>query len=76
MNLFMVKKGRLITTPVTENIVEGVTRATVMELCEREFGINTFARPIDRSELYTADELFYLALLPRWPRSRLLTAAS
>lgn len=67
MNLFMVKKGRLITTPVTENIVEGVTRATVMELCEREFGINTFARPIDRSELYTADELFIWHSCPGGP---------
>jgi branched-chain amino acid aminotransferase len=59
MNLFMVKRGQLITTPTTENILEGITRSTIMELAEREFGLTTIARAIDRSELYTADELFF-----------------
>jgi branched-chain amino acid aminotransferase len=58
MNLFMVKNGRVITTPATENIVEGITRATIIELCDKEFGLKTIDRQIDRSELYTADELF------------------
>ena len=59
MNLFMVKKGKLITTPTTENILEGITRHTVMEMAEQEYGLATECRPIDRSELYTADELFF-----------------
>lgn len=59
MNLFMVKKGQLITTPTTENILEGITRASIMEFAEAEFGLTTICRPIDRSELYTADELFF-----------------
>lgn len=59
MNLFMVKRGRLFTTPITENILEGITRASVIEFAEAELGINTECRPIDRSELYTADELFF-----------------
>jgi branched-chain amino acid aminotransferase len=57
-NIFMVRKGRLITPPVTENLLEGITRNAVMELAERELGMRVAERPIDRSELYLADELF------------------
>ncbi len=59
MNLFMVKHGQLITPSSTENILEGVTRASIMEYAEADFKIKTACRPIDRSELYTADELFF-----------------
>lgn len=59
MNLFMVKRGKLITTPITENILEGITRHTVIEMAEQELGLKTDCRQIDRSELYTADELFF-----------------
>lgn len=57
-NIFMVRKGRLITPPVTENLLEGITRNAVMEMAERELGMRVAERPIDRSELYVADELF------------------
>lgn len=59
MNLFMVKKGQLITTPTYENILEGITRSTIIELAREELGIETVGCTIDRSELYTADELFF-----------------
>lgn len=59
MNLFLVKRGQLITTPTYENILEGITRNTIMEFAEAEFGLKTVQRTIDRSELYTADELFF-----------------
>lgn len=58
-NIFMVRKGRLITPPVTENVLEGITRDTVMELAERELGLQVVERAIDRSELYVCDELFF-----------------
>ncbi len=58
-NLFMVRKGKLITPPVTENVLEGITRDSIMELAARELGIEVVERPIDRSELYICDELFY-----------------
>jgi len=58
MNLFVVKKGRIATPMTTDRILEGVTRDTIMELFEKEFGIEVVARPVNRSELYTADELF------------------
>ncbi len=59
MNVFMVKHGKLITTSSTENILEGVTRRTILEMAEQEFGLQAYSRQIDRSELYTADELFF-----------------
>ncbi len=59
MNLFMVRDGVLITPPVTENILEGITRRTVMELARRELDLPVEVRPIDRTELYLADELFF-----------------
>lgn len=59
MNVFIVKNGRLITTPSTENILEGVTRSTIMTMAEEEFGIKAECRTLDRSELYIADEVFF-----------------
>jgi branched-chain amino acid aminotransferase len=57
-NLFMLRKGRLITPAVTDNILEGITCDSIMELAAHELGIETVARPIARSELYVCDELF------------------
>jgi branched-chain amino acid aminotransferase len=57
-NLFMVKDGKLITPATTNNILMGITRNTVIELAEKELGITTTHRAIDRSELYVADECF------------------
>lgn len=59
MNLFLVIKGKLVTTPVSENILEGITRDTIIELAENEFGIKTEVRKIDRTELYTCNEAFF-----------------
>lgn len=58
-NLFLVKNGQLVTPPVTANILEGITRATVMEIACEELNLRTIERRIDRSELYTADEAFF-----------------
>ncbi len=58
-NIFMVRKGKLITPSVTENVLEGITRDTVMVLARRELGLEVVERPIDRSELYVCDELFF-----------------
>lgn len=57
-NLFMVRRGSLITPPSTENVLEGITRAAVIDLARRELKLETVERPIDRSELYIGDELF------------------
>ncbi len=57
-NLFMVKGGVLITPAVTDNILEGITRRRLLEIARDELGIATSERTIDRTELYTADEVF------------------
>ena len=57
-NIFMVRKERLISPPVSENVLQGITRDSVMELA-RELGLEVLERPIDRSELYVCDELFF-----------------
>ena len=58
MNVFMVRNGALITPTITENILEGITRRTAMELAREELGIEIIERPIDRTEIYMSDELF------------------
>ncbi|MGH2416949.1 MAG: branched-chain amino acid transaminase [Candidatus Limnocylindria bacterium] len=57
-NLFIVKRGTLITPPVTDNILEGITRGRLMEIARDELGIDVVERQIDRTELYNADEVF------------------
>jgi len=57
MNIFLVRDGLLITPSVTENVLEGITRRTVMELAKNELGMSVVERPIDRSEVYICDEL-------------------
>ena len=58
-NLFIVRDGRLVTSAVTEDILEGITRSTLMELAAKELGIETVERHIDRTELYVAEEAFF-----------------
>ena len=56
-NMFVVRDGVLMTPPVSDDILEGVTRKAILELAE-VFGIPTELRSIDRSEIYVADEMF------------------
>jgi branched-chain amino acid aminotransferase len=56
-NMFIVRDGLLITPPVTDDILEGVTRLAVFELA-KALGIPVEVRSISRSEVYIADEMF------------------
>ena len=58
-NLFMARHGQLVTPPVHEDVLEGITRDCVMQLARRELGVQVVERAIDRSELYICDELFF-----------------
>jgi len=57
-NIFIVKKGRLVTPPLSSSILEGITRDTVLTLA-REEGIPVAEDRVTRDELYLADEAFF-----------------
>src|SRR5438132_5666096 len=56
-NIFLLRQGSLVTPPVSANIVEGITRRTLMTLAREELDIDVVERAVDRSELYLADEV-------------------
>lgn len=58
-NIFMFKKGKLITPPPSDNILEGITRELVMQIAKEDLGLEVIERSITRTELYSADELFF-----------------
>ena len=56
-NMFVIRDGVTITPPVSDDILEGVTRKAIMEIA-RDEGLPVEVRSIDRSEIYVADEMF------------------
>ncbi len=58
-NFFMIRDGVAITPPVTANILEGITRRTIMHLLSEEMGVPVEVRDIDRTEVFVADEAFF-----------------
>lgn len=58
-NIFMVKKGQIITPPLTDDILPGITRLAVIELAKKELGIDVIERSFKSDELLAADELFF-----------------
>ena len=57
-NLFLLKNGKLSTPSIADSVLPGITRDTVIELAQKELGIEVVERSITRSELYLADEIF------------------
>jgi branched-chain amino acid aminotransferase len=57
-NVFLVRNGKLITPPPSENILEGITREAVMQLAREQLGIETEERIVGRTEVYVCDEMF------------------
>lgn len=56
--VMMVRKGKLVTPPVTDGILESITRDAVMTLASESLNMPVVERSIDRTELYLADEVF------------------
>lgn len=59
MCLFMIRDGKAVTPPVTSDILESITRQTVMTLLDEYLGMEVVERDIDRSEFAAADEAFF-----------------
>ncbi|MGH7870546.1 MAG: branched-chain amino acid transaminase, partial [Candidatus Dormibacteraceae bacterium] len=57
-NIFLLREGTFITPPVTDDILEGVTRKLVMHLIREELNMPVIERSVDRTELYIASEVF------------------
>ena len=57
MNIFIVRNGQLITPGVEQDILEGITRDSILTIAQ-DMGIKTIERPVDKSELLIADEVF------------------
>lgn len=55
----MIRKGVVITPPVTADILESITRQTLIDLCRDELKLSVIEREIDRTEVYIADEAFF-----------------
>jgi branched-chain amino acid aminotransferase len=58
-NIFLVRNGVVATPPVTDNILEGITRRTMIQLLREDLGMEVVERPIDRTELFLSDEVFF-----------------
>lgn len=57
-NLFLLRNGKLATPALSEDILEGVTRNALIDMVRDEFGMVVEERRIDRTELYSANEIF------------------
>lgn len=57
-NIFGIKDGVVYTPPLASNILNGITRRSVIELLKEEMGLEVREESIDRSTLYTFDEIF------------------
>jgi branched-chain amino acid aminotransferase len=57
-NIAIVRNGRIVTPSRSDNVLEGITLSTALELAQTELGLEVESRTIDRSELYVADEVF------------------
>ena len=57
--IMIVRRGKLVTPPVTADILESITRETLIELARDVLGLEVVEREVDRSELYVCDEAFF-----------------
>ena len=57
MNIFIVRDGKLITPGFDQDILEGITRDSILTIAQ-DLGIPTIERPVDKTELLIADEVF------------------
>ncbi len=58
--LVMVRNGRIVTPSTTSSILESITRDTMLTIAREDMALEVVERQVDRSELYLADELFFV----------------
>jgi branched-chain amino acid aminotransferase len=57
-NIFLIRDGVLVTPDLSQDILEGVTRTTLISLCRDELGFPVVERQVGRTEVYVAEEVF------------------
>lgn len=57
-NIFIIKDGVAVTPPLSDDILLGITRSTLITLLDEDLKVSTVERSIGRTELYQADEVF------------------
>ena len=58
-NIFLVRRGKLLTPDPSQNVLEGCTRQAIMDIATEQFGLEVVERSVDRGELYSAEEVFF-----------------
>ena len=61
--MFIIRKGRPVTPSTSNDILESITRESLIAILEEELGLATEQRDVDRSEIYAADEAFICGTL-------------
>jgi branched-chain amino acid aminotransferase len=56
--VMMIRDGKLVTPDLTSSVLESITRDALLVLARQELGLTVEERPLDRTELYLADEVF------------------
>jgi branched-chain amino acid aminotransferase len=57
-NIFLVRRGVVITPSLNQSVLEGITRRSLITLVRDELGLAVEERPVERGELFVADEVF------------------
>ncbi|MBT2690625.1 branched-chain amino acid transaminase [Bacillus sp. ISL-47] len=58
-NIFIIKNNKLITPPISDNILAGITRDTVIKIATNILKIPVYEQSLSRSEIYSSDEVFF-----------------
>jgi len=58
-NVFLLRNGVWATPPTTDNILEGITRRSILQFMREDLKWDVVERSIDRTEVYLADEMFF-----------------
>ena len=74
-NVFLLRNGVLVTPAVSDDILEGITRRTIMQIAQDELQIDTVERSVDRTELYIATSCSWWARAHRSRRCGRSTGA-
>jgi branched-chain amino acid aminotransferase len=56
----LVRDGVIVTPSITSGVLEGITRDSLLRVCQETLDVRVVEREVDRTELYLADELFYI----------------